>query len=181
MISAIVVGLGITASAILGRAALRTFTRPTSHPSFLTAKQARLYSRGGFASEMTRKEAAQILGVREGVTIDKIKQAHRRVMLANHPGNDDMMLISCIRPGWISVLVNEDQRSKGYAGRKKVTVIFSLHVFCIQFRQSLHSHDPFLLILTIPFLLDTFSPEHSCSDILCLSPLSGFKCSNQRY
>lgn len=42
---------------------------------------------GGFASEMTRKEAFQILGVREGASRDQIRDAHRRLMRLNHPDN----------------------------------------------------------------------------------------------
>ncbi|MCL7023559.1 hypothetical protein MKW94_006012 [Papaver nudicaule] len=34
---------------------------------------------------MTRREAALILGVREHAVMEKIKEAHRRVMVANHP------------------------------------------------------------------------------------------------
>ncbi|KAG5602554.1 hypothetical protein H5410_033924 [Solanum commersonii] len=34
---------------------------------------------------MTRREAALILGVRESAVLQKIKEAHRRVMVANHP------------------------------------------------------------------------------------------------
>jgi len=34
---------------------------------------------------MNRREAALILGVRERATMDKIKEAHKRVMVANHP------------------------------------------------------------------------------------------------
>ncbi len=34
---------------------------------------------------MTRVEAARILGLRTEATEDKIKEAHRRIMIANHP------------------------------------------------------------------------------------------------
>uniref|UniRef100_A0A453LWN0 J domain-containing protein n=1 Tax=Aegilops tauschii subsp. strangulata TaxID=200361 RepID=A0A453LWN0_AEGTS len=40
---------------------------------------------GGFEREMSRREAALILGVRERAALDKIKEAHKRVMVANHP------------------------------------------------------------------------------------------------
>ena len=40
---------------------------------------------GGFLSEMTKREAAQILGTREGAREDKIREAHLRIMKANHP------------------------------------------------------------------------------------------------
>ena len=40
---------------------------------------------GGFLPEMTKREAAQILGTREGAREDKIREAHLRIMKANHP------------------------------------------------------------------------------------------------
>ena len=40
---------------------------------------------GGFLPEMTRREAAQVLGLRETAAEQNIKDAHRRIMLANHP------------------------------------------------------------------------------------------------
>ncbi|KAG2403042.1 Chaperone DnaJ-domain containing protein [Vigna angularis] len=45
----------------------------------------RRFYEGGFQATMTRREAALILGVRERTPTDKIKEAHRRVMVANHP------------------------------------------------------------------------------------------------
>lgn len=40
---------------------------------------------GGFQAEMTRREAALILGVRERAKEEAIKDAHRKIMIANHP------------------------------------------------------------------------------------------------
>lgn len=41
---------------------------------------------GGFQARMDRKEAKDILGLKESqVTKNKLKDAHRRIMLANHP------------------------------------------------------------------------------------------------
>jgi len=34
---------------------------------------------------MTRREAAQILGIRESAKVDNIKKAHRLILMANHP------------------------------------------------------------------------------------------------
>lgn len=34
---------------------------------------------------MTRREAALILGLRESAADEKIKEAHRRIIIANHP------------------------------------------------------------------------------------------------
>jgi hypothetical protein len=96
MASAILIAVGLTASAIIGRAALRTFKSSRSsisHPSFLTPKQSRLYLRGGFEQTMSKREAAQILGVKESIDKSGLKVcqtfhgkvAHRKVMLINHP------------------------------------------------------------------------------------------------
>lgn len=43
------------------------------------------YYRGGFDSKISRREASLILGLREGAAKDAIKDAHRRIMIANHP------------------------------------------------------------------------------------------------
>lgn len=43
------------------------------------------YYRGGFDPKMSRREAALILGVRELASKKAIKEAHRRIMIANHP------------------------------------------------------------------------------------------------
>ena len=40
---------------------------------------------GGFEDKMTKREAALILGVRESATVERIKDAHRRILLLNHP------------------------------------------------------------------------------------------------
>ena len=40
---------------------------------------------GGFLPEMTKREAAQILGMRESAGEDRIREAHLRIMKANHP------------------------------------------------------------------------------------------------
>lgn len=42
---------------------------------------------GGFESEMTRKEAFHVLGLREGSSKEQIREAHRKLMRLNHPDN----------------------------------------------------------------------------------------------
>ena len=44
-----------------------------------------LLMQGGFQSEMSRREASLILGIRESAAEDRVKQAHRQIMIANHP------------------------------------------------------------------------------------------------
>jgi DnaJ family protein C protein 19 len=43
------------------------------------------YYKGGFESKMSKREAALILGVSPNANIIKIKEAHKRIMLINHP------------------------------------------------------------------------------------------------
>jgi hypothetical protein len=44
---------------------------------------------------MTRREAAQILGVRERASEERVKDAHRRIMIANHPDSGEFRVV-----GW---------------------------------------------------------------------------------
>lgn len=48
---------------------------------------------------MTKREAALILGVREYAPQDRIKEQHRRLMIANHPDSGGS--------GFIAAKVNE--------------------------------------------------------------------------
>ncbi|KAI8827029.1 DnaJ domain-containing protein [Fimicolochytrium jonesii] len=75
MATAVLIGAGVAAAAIVGRAALKASGK-LGGTSFL---------RGGFEPKMTRREAAQILGIRETASKEKLKEAHRRIMLLNHP------------------------------------------------------------------------------------------------
>eukprot|EP00522_Entomoneis_paludosa_P013857 CAMPEP_0172447866 /NCGR_PEP_ID=MMETSP1065-20121228/7039_1 /TAXON_ID=265537 /ORGANISM="Amphiprora paludosa, Strain CCMP125" /LENGTH=274 /DNA_ID=CAMNT_0013199237 /DNA_START=22 /DNA_END=846 /DNA_ORIENTATION=- len=43
------------------------------------------YYEGGFEDSMTRREAALILGVRESSPASRIKDAHRKLLILNHP------------------------------------------------------------------------------------------------
>jgi len=43
------------------------------------------HSQGGFLPDMTRREAALILGVREAAAAERVRAAHRKLMIANHP------------------------------------------------------------------------------------------------
>ncbi|KAH8338816.1 hypothetical protein KR074_001521 [Drosophila pseudoananassae] len=51
----------------------------------LESLKARQYYRGGFQEQMTPREAAQILGTSLSAPHSRLREAHRRVMLANHP------------------------------------------------------------------------------------------------
>ncbi|KAJ8870972.1 hypothetical protein PR048_027274 [Dryococelus australis] len=43
------------------------------------------YYKGGFEPKMTKREASLILGVSPSASKVKVRDAHRRVMLVNHP------------------------------------------------------------------------------------------------
>ncbi|KAI8913274.1 putative mitochondrial DnaJ chaperone [Gorgonomyces haynaldii] len=81
MASAILVGLGVTGLALIGRAAIRTMQK-TGMESLVDQSK---YLRGGFESPMSKREAAQILGLTDAITKDKLKKQHRTIMLMNHP------------------------------------------------------------------------------------------------
>ncbi|KAM8883891.1 mitochondrial import inner membrane translocase subunit TIM14 [Synchiropus splendidus] len=43
------------------------------------------YYRGGFEPKMTKREAALVLGVSPTANRNKIREAHRKLMILNHP------------------------------------------------------------------------------------------------
>ncbi|CAM9207941.1 unnamed protein product [Discosporangium mesarthrocarpum] len=53
--------------------------------SFFGGAFGKRFYEGGFDDKMTRKEAALILGVRESAAEERIKDAHRRILMINHP------------------------------------------------------------------------------------------------
>jgi len=80
MTTPIIAGASVAALALTGRAAILSFEAWRKAPP----RMRRFYD-GGFEPEMTRREAALILGVRESAAKDKVLAAHRKVMIANHP------------------------------------------------------------------------------------------------
>ncbi|KAJ3118407.1 mitochondrial import inner membrane translocase subunit TIM14 [Phlyctochytrium bullatum] len=83
MASAILIGAGVAAAALVGRAAYKAMSGSASGAA--RAVGGKSFYKGGFDQKMTRREAALILGIRESAQRDKIKEAHRRIMLLNHP------------------------------------------------------------------------------------------------
>ncbi|PSS23676.1 Mitochondrial import inner membrane translocase subunit TIM14-1 like, partial [Actinidia chinensis var. chinensis] len=76
----LVAGLAVAAAAYASRYSLQAWQAFKARPPRI-----RRFYEGGFQPAMTKREAALILGVRESTPIDKIREAHRRVMVANHP------------------------------------------------------------------------------------------------
>eukprot|EP00268_Persea_americana_P005387 TRINITY_DN11802_c0_g2_i1.p1 TRINITY_DN11802_c0_g2~~TRINITY_DN11802_c0_g2_i1.p1 ORF type:complete len:113 (+),score=28.95 TRINITY_DN11802_c0_g2_i1:185-523(+) len=75
-------GLAVAAVALAGRYSVQAWHAYKARP---VASRMRKFYEGGFQPTMTKREAALILGVRENVAADKVKEAHRKVMVANHP------------------------------------------------------------------------------------------------
>lgn len=87
--TAILAGLGLAAIGFGGRFALRyskqinnTLKKQMdSLPQGAFSK----YYKGGFDAKMSKREAGLILGVSPTASKAKIKEAHKRIMLLNHP------------------------------------------------------------------------------------------------
>ncbi|KAK9127262.1 hypothetical protein Syun_016059 [Stephania yunnanensis] len=75
-------GVAVAAAALAGRYGVQAWQAFKARPP--SARMRKFYE-GGFQPTMTKREAALILGVRESVPQEKVKEAHRKVMVANHP------------------------------------------------------------------------------------------------
>ncbi|KAG5582583.1 hypothetical protein AABB24_037355 [Solanum stoloniferum] len=82
MTTPLIAGLSVAAAALAGRYGIQAWQAFKARPP--TARMRKFYE-GGFQPKMTRREAALILGVRESTPADKVREAHRKVMVANHP------------------------------------------------------------------------------------------------
>lgn len=74
MVSVIAAGAALAAIGVIGKMLVR-------QGAVASVK----HYKGGFEHVMTRREASLILGVSPSSHSDKIKQAHKRIMLLNHP------------------------------------------------------------------------------------------------
>lgn len=74
MSSFIAAGAALAAIGLLGRMIVRQ--------GAMTSVK---FYKGGFEPVMTKREASLILGISPNSHLDKIKQAHKRIMILNHP------------------------------------------------------------------------------------------------
>ncbi|KAK4202745.1 hypothetical protein QBC40DRAFT_276067 [Triangularia verruculosa] len=80
--SAVAIGAGIAVAAFLGRAGLVAWRRSRGGVGAL----GKAFYKGGFEPKMNKREASLILSLQESsITKDKIRKAHRTLMLLNHP------------------------------------------------------------------------------------------------
>jgi len=85
----ILAGLGLAVVGFAGRYALRYSKTMgdilTKQISELPGGTNSKYYKGGFEPKMTKREASLILGVSPAASKIKVKEAHKRIMLLNHP------------------------------------------------------------------------------------------------
>eukprot|EP01025_Chloroclados_australasicus_P067185 TRINITY_DN9292_c0_g1_i3.p2 TRINITY_DN9292_c0_g1~~TRINITY_DN9292_c0_g1_i3.p2 ORF type:complete len:109 (-),score=4.03 TRINITY_DN9292_c0_g1_i3:600-926(-) len=79
MATPMIIGLSVATAALVARSSIIGFT------NFMSRPRVRNFYKGGFLPEMSRREAGLILGLRESAPAEKIKEAHRKLMIANHP------------------------------------------------------------------------------------------------
>ncbi|GFZ43998.1 Mitochondrial import inner membrane translocase subunit tim14 [Saitozyma sp. JCM 24511] len=77
MASALTVGLGLLGAGLAGRVAFQMMRAGRGG--------AEQWVKGGFKAKMDKAEAMAVLGLRDPITSNRLKDAHRRLMLANHP------------------------------------------------------------------------------------------------
>ncbi|KAF5453463.1 mitochondrial import inner membrane translocase subunit TIM14-1 [Juglans microcarpa x Juglans regia] len=82
MATPLLAGLAVATAALAGRYGIQAWQAFKARPP---KPRMRKFYEGGFQPTMTKREAALILDIRENATPDKVKEAHRRVMVANHP------------------------------------------------------------------------------------------------
>ncbi|KAH9838485.1 uncharacterized protein C8Q71DRAFT_807405 [Rhodofomes roseus] len=76
MATPFLVGVGAIAAAVVGRQMIRRAGQGAAEQ----------WVKGGFKAKMDRKEAIAILGLKDSPQLrSRLKDAHRQIMLANHP------------------------------------------------------------------------------------------------
>ncbi|XP_016895620.1 mitochondrial import inner membrane translocase subunit TIM14 [Cynoglossus semilaevis] len=88
--SMVAVGLALAAAGFAGRYAIRAMKEVEPQvkqalQSFPKTAFGGGYYKGGFEPKMTKREAALILGVSPTANKNKIREAHRKLMILNHP------------------------------------------------------------------------------------------------
>ena len=81
------IGTGLLAFGLIGKGLFRITRVLRNKSSNLKIGELGKYYKGGFDSIMTRREAILILNVRDGITKEEIKDAHRKMLVLNHPDN----------------------------------------------------------------------------------------------
>lgn len=94
MATPLLAGMAVAGAAMASRYALlawRNLARPGVGGAVKRFPRAMA---GGFEEDMSRREALQILGLREGSTKEQIREAHRKLMRLNHPDNGGSTMLA---------------------------------------------------------------------------------------
>ncbi|KAM9761343.1 mitochondrial import inner membrane translocase subunit TIM14 isoform 1-T1 [Menidia menidia] len=88
--SMVAVGVALAAAGFAGRYAMHAIKQMEPQvkqalKSFPNSAFGGGYYRGGFEPKMTKREAALVLGVSPTANKIKIREAHRKLMILNHP------------------------------------------------------------------------------------------------
>ncbi|CEG38954.1 mitochondrial import inner membrane translocase subunit tim14-1-like [Plasmopara halstedii] len=85
--TALIAGLGVAGAALSAKYALQVWNAYKSRPKSeqISSWKYRNFYDGPFEEKMTRREAALILGVRESASEERIRNAHRKLLILNHP------------------------------------------------------------------------------------------------
>uniref|UniRef100_A0A7E4ZVR0 DnaJ homolog subfamily C member 21 n=1 Tax=Panagrellus redivivus TaxID=6233 RepID=A0A7E4ZVR0_PANRE len=81
----ILAGIGIAAAGFAGRYVLRNQKLIKSAVESLPTGMLSKYHHGGFEAKMSKREAAMILSVSPAAKPQKIREAHKKIMILNHP------------------------------------------------------------------------------------------------
>ncbi|KAJ1845909.1 mitochondrial import inner membrane translocase subunit TIM14 [Coemansia sp. RSA 2708] len=87
MSTPMLVGIGVAGAAACG-IMLKVLSKGAAAGPALKGVTAvpKHFMKGGFDPKMSKREASLILGLKESsLTLDKVKKAHRTIMLRNHP------------------------------------------------------------------------------------------------
>ncbi|KAF1327282.1 hypothetical protein FI667_g7825, partial [Globisporangium splendens] len=82
----LIAGLGVAGAAMGAKYLIQAYEAYKARPkSEVSAWTTRNFYDGPFEEKMTRREAALILGVRESASEERIRNAHRKLLILNHP------------------------------------------------------------------------------------------------
>ncbi|KAE9556512.1 hypothetical protein FO519_000206 [Halicephalobus sp. NKZ332] len=81
----ILAGLGIAAVGYAGRYLMRNQHLIKKATEALPSGALSKYYQGGFEAKMSKREAALILGINPTTKQQKIREAHKKIMIINHP------------------------------------------------------------------------------------------------
>jgi DnaJ homolog subfamily C member 19 len=78
------IGGGLIAFSVVGKGIFRLARVLRNKTQFVKGEIGKYY-KGGFDAKMSKREAVLILGVRSGANKNEIKDAHRKILMTNHP------------------------------------------------------------------------------------------------